>query len=275
MSGLSVFNFDEYSAVRIVMIDNEPWFVLTDVLIALKSTTKLGDVKDSLYKVFEGWGVSNHPIEDSLGRTRDTSIVNEAAVTYIIAHSRTELAHKMNKWLHAEVIPTLRKTGTYSIEPPKQLSATELLIASQQQLMVEVERRQMLSSEGCKSMYTLLRKHSKRSLVRMELSHILNHMAINPYQKYLYAIELNGKQGRDRIGGVQTLNTGWNRESPRATSPYQTNTNPASQKVSKADTKENRSTPAGTYFERDLLLIQSQINFTTAKTNARRRLSGS
>lgn len=100
-------------------------------------------------------------------------------------------------------------------------------------------------------------------------------MAINRYQKYLYAIELNGKAGRDRKGGIPTQNTGWNRESPRATSPYLTNTNPASQKISRADTKENRITPAGTYFERDLLAIFKQINFTTEKTNARRRASGS
>ncbi len=99
-------------------------------------------------------------------------------------------------------------------------------------------------------------------------------MAINAYQKFLYSIELNGKEGKDRYGGLIPNNTGWAREAPRATSPYQTNTNPAGQKVSKAETKENRATPAGTYFERDLHVIHSQIINTPARFTARRRGAG-
>lgn len=99
-------------------------------------------------------------------------------------------------------------------------------------------------------------------------------MAINRYQKFLFSIELNGKEGKDRQAGIKPANAGWSRESPRVTSPYVAISANVPTKISRADTKEDRQTPAGTYYERDLQLIQSQIISAPARFTARRRGSG-
>lgn len=99
-------------------------------------------------------------------------------------------------------------------------------------------------------------------------------MAINRYQKYLYSIELNGQEGKDRQKGVKILNSGWSREAPRVAPPYLVVNPNTPAKITRAETKEDRPTPANTYFERDLQLIQSNIISTPARSTARRRAAG-
>lgn len=99
-------------------------------------------------------------------------------------------------------------------------------------------------------------------------------MAVNKYQKFLYSIELNGKENRDRQSGVKPATNGWTREAPRATSPYTTVNGNVPAKISRADTKEDRATPAGAYFERDLHVIHGNLINTPAKFTARRRGAG-
>jgi prophage antirepressor-like protein len=117
MSNLSSFQFNN-NQVRVVMIDGEPWFVLTDVLQNLDSNTKVTEVKAS---ICEGLGkefVNTVPLQTN-GGLQDTTIISEAGLTFWVSRGRTELAKKMNRWIHKEVLPSIRKTGKYEI-PQKQ-----------------------------------------------------------------------------------------------------------------------------------------------------------
>ncbi|MDY6941228.1 MAG: hypothetical protein SWY16_26675 [Cyanobacteriota bacterium] len=84
-----------------------------------------------------GDGYVNYvPIVDSLGRTQEALLLSEPALTMIVARSRTKLGKRMNLWIHAEVLPTIRKNGEYRVTapPPRQLPPTRDAIEYLQQI---------------------------------------------------------------------------------------------------------------------------------------------
>jgi prophage antirepressor-like protein len=103
--------------VRIVDVDGDPWFVLTDILSAIGSTSK---VSDSMAAISDGLGdewVNYSPILDSLNRKQNVAIVHEAAVTFLISRSRTPMGKAFNRHLHSVILPTIRKTGKFVAHP--------------------------------------------------------------------------------------------------------------------------------------------------------------
>lgn len=58
--------------------------------------------------------ISNHPIQDSLGRTQVATFVNEDGLYDVILDSRKKEAKKFRKWITSEVIPSIRKHGAYA-----------------------------------------------------------------------------------------------------------------------------------------------------------------
>ncbi|MFW6296339.1 MAG: Bro-N domain-containing protein [Halothece sp.] len=124
MSDLQIFNFEE-NQVRTLMIDNEPWFVANDVLKAMNSTTKVTDLKSMIEEDLGDEFVTNKEVSDNYGRMNKMLCLSEPAVILFLCRYRTELGKAMNRWIHSEVLPSIRKTGSYSV---KQLSPGEQIV---------------------------------------------------------------------------------------------------------------------------------------------------
>lgn len=123
-NSLSVFDFN-CNEVRVILIDNEPWFVAKDVLVACNSKTKVTELEALVCKDLGEEFVSNEPILDRLKRHQNVLVLAESALTFYVSRSRTELGKKFNRWLHIEVLPSIRKTGQYSIKQQPQLSSED------------------------------------------------------------------------------------------------------------------------------------------------------
>jgi anti-repressor protein len=121
-----VFNY-ETSNVRVVAIDGEPWFVLNDV-VQILGLTNSRMVKDRLTDDVS----STYPIQDALGRTQDTTIINEDGLYDVILESRKPEAKSFRKWITSEVVPSIRKTGSYGVNqlPQNYVEALEALVES-------------------------------------------------------------------------------------------------------------------------------------------------
>ena len=107
MSDLNVFAFDS-QAVRVVMVDGEPWFVGKDVaeVLGYKDTTNA--IKQHCRGV-----VNHHPIVDSLGRNQEVRIISEPDMLRLIVGSNLPAAERFERWVFEEVLPSIRKTGAY------------------------------------------------------------------------------------------------------------------------------------------------------------------
>ena len=109
MSNLSVFKFEALE-VRAVVIDGEPWFVASDVCSALGHTNTSKAVADHVH--------DDDKYNHSLGLPgKDPLMVNESGLYALIFGSRLEAAQKFKRWVTSEVLPSIRKTGSYSAAP--------------------------------------------------------------------------------------------------------------------------------------------------------------
>lgn len=119
ITNLVPFNF-EGSQVRIITDENgEPLFVAVDICEALT----IGNSRMALDRLDDDEkGVSSI---DTLGGVQEMSVINESGLYSLILGSRKPEAKRFKRWVTHEVLPTIRKTGTYSVSrTPTSLSAT-------------------------------------------------------------------------------------------------------------------------------------------------------
>lgn len=141
MAGIVPFAFQlDESVVEIRTICNElgdPWFVLRDILSATKSSTTTTAAKSSIEQALGGGLVTDIPLETA-GGTQMTTIVAEAGATFLVSRSTTEAGKKLNRFIHLEVLPQIRKTGQYA----RKLSPAEMII-QQGHIMLALEQEQI------------------------------------------------------------------------------------------------------------------------------------
>ncbi|WGD31205.1 Bro-N domain-containing protein [Ancylobacter sp. WKF20] len=111
----AIVNFDfEGHGIRTVLREEMPWFVAADICRVLG----LRDVSDAVRKLDEDEkGRASTP---TLGGEQELLIVSESGLYTIVLRSRDAVTpgsvpHRFRKWVTAEVLPALRKTGTYSL----------------------------------------------------------------------------------------------------------------------------------------------------------------
>ena len=107
MNDLQVFGF-EGKSVRVVEKNGDAWWVLKDVcgVLGLESSHKVADRIDDDER-------SQIPVIDSMGRSQETTIINESGLYSVILRSDKPEARRFKKWITSEVIPAIRKTGGY------------------------------------------------------------------------------------------------------------------------------------------------------------------
>ncbi len=118
MNELQIFNNEEFGTVRTVTIDNEPWFVGKDVAEALgyKNTKDaLATHIESCDKVM-GSQNATPSITDSMGRTQHPTWINESGLYALIFGSKLESAKRFKHWVTSDVLPAIRRTGSYDME---------------------------------------------------------------------------------------------------------------------------------------------------------------
>lgn len=97
----------EGTNVRVVMIQGEPWFVAADVCQALA----ISNNRDAVARLDEDErGVA---ITDTPSGPQEMGIINEAGLYSLVLRSRKAEAKRFKRWVTHEVLPALRKHGTY------------------------------------------------------------------------------------------------------------------------------------------------------------------
>lgn len=95
--------------VRVLDIDDEPWFVLADVCKALD----IGNPTMVAGRL-EGDALSTAEVIDSMGRNQAASIISEAGLYEVIFLSRKPEAKAFKRWVTHEVLPSIRRRGIYA-----------------------------------------------------------------------------------------------------------------------------------------------------------------
>ena len=108
MSNIVPYTF-EGTSVRTVEIDGEPWFVGKDVAAVLGYANET----DALNTHCRGVA-KRYPIPDALGRSQGTRLISEPDMLRLVVNSSLPAAERFERWVFEDVLPTIRKTGSYT-----------------------------------------------------------------------------------------------------------------------------------------------------------------
>ena len=127
MNELQLFNF-EGKDVRTVIKNKEIWFVGKDVCDVLG----VSNGRDAISRLDDDEkGVGNI---DTLGGKQDLVIINESGLYSLVLTSRKSEAKRFKKWVTGEVLPSIRKTGSYNSNDTKIDRLIELMMQTNSNL---------------------------------------------------------------------------------------------------------------------------------------------
>lgn len=139
METIKVFNSPQFGEVRTAGTSDNPMFCLSDLCRCLGLSAK--GVNQRLDKGV----ISTYPLQTA-GGTQQALFVNEDGLYDVILDSRKPEAKAFRKWITSEVLPSIRKTGSYSVQPKTPqtyLEALEALVdAEKEKQRLELESKQ-------------------------------------------------------------------------------------------------------------------------------------
>ncbi|EJA6666131.1 TPA: Bro-N domain-containing protein [Clostridioides difficile] len=108
-NNLQIFKNNDFGEIRVIELNGEPWFVGKDVA----ETLGYKDTSDALKRHVddEDKGVGEIPTP---GGNQNMKIINESGLYSLILSSKLSTAKKFKHWVTRDVLPSIRKTGTYS-----------------------------------------------------------------------------------------------------------------------------------------------------------------
>lgn len=139
MNNLQVFNNNEFGAVRTIEINNKPYFCGSDVAKALGYAIPSKAINTHCK------GVSKMEVPTK-GGVQEMLFISEGDVYRLIAKSKLPSAEKFESWVFDEVLPSIRKHGTYATD--ELLNNPDLFISVLQDLKKEREEKAKLEGEN-------------------------------------------------------------------------------------------------------------------------------
>lgn len=121
-TGLQVFYNEETSVnLRTKVIGNEPWFIAQDIcsILGLNNITKALAALD----FDEKRGVT---ISNAVGNNQEVRAINESGLYHLIFISRKPEAKSIRRWVTGTVLPSIRRTGSYSVSNNRPESTNRL-----------------------------------------------------------------------------------------------------------------------------------------------------
>lgn len=107
---LKIFENEAFGKVRVIERNNEPWFVGKDVAEMLGYADTFGALKKHVKSIHK-----QNCQNDSFESNRGLTIIDEAGLYSLVLRSKLPAAEAFQEWVVAEVIPCIRKTGSYSV----------------------------------------------------------------------------------------------------------------------------------------------------------------
>ena len=169
MHELQIFNNEEFGQIRTVEIDGEIYFVGKDVTEILGYSNPRKAIIDHVDEEDKTDGVT---IRDCIGREQNPVCINESGLYSLILSSKMPNAKKFKRWVTSEILPTLRKTGSYEMPNAKKnksnrtaLSSANMMVKNVMSVLEKAKVEPVFIAAEVKRLYTDLGYEVKAPLV--------------------------------------------------------------------------------------------------------------
>lgn len=197
MNELQNFNFSGQD-VRIITINDEPWFVAADIakVLGASNSRSLAQMVDE-----EDKG------KQSLHSGSDATIVNESGLYTILLRSNNPQAKPFRRWVTSEVLPTIRKHGAYMTDKKAQdvlhgNGLADLLIQAGEQIKsLELEKSQLkieLDEVREKTTYLDLILESPDYILTTQIAHDYGYSAVS-FNRILHDLRIQRKVNKQWV----------------------------------------------------------------------------
>lgn len=177
MNKVKIFNSEEFGDVRTVTINGDPWFVGKDVAAALGFTNPRDAISTHVFD--EDKGVESI---DTLGGKQKMTVINESGLYALVFGSRLKSAQRFKHWVTSEVLPAIRKTGSYQAPQGKELLALAVLEA---QKTIEAQTKAIEEMKP-KVIFADAVRASSSSILIGDLAKLLRQNGVDTGQKRLF-----------------------------------------------------------------------------------------
>ncbi len=213
----------EGNEVRVLRDEKgEPWFIAQDVCSVLTisnsrdATSRLDDDEKGVGNVY------------TPGGTQELVTINESGLYCLTMTSRKPEAKRFKKWVTSEVLPAIRKTGSYSLQP-KPMTQIEVLLVSVQ-MLADVEKRLVATEQQSKEVQGAVAKHESKFIdIESGLEDIKNTNILDHCPTHAESITAIRERMNKLYGLSMKVVDEVMRQSPLSLKPAHTirNTNPA------------------------------------------------
>lgn len=215
MNELQIFNNPDFGQVRMVMIEDTPYFVGRDVAEALGYKDTVNAIKSHVDD--EDRDVAKC---HTLGGNQNLTVINESGVYALVFGSKLPNARKFKHWVTSEVLPSIRKTGGYKVEA-KPMDDMEILCRA---VLISDKRIKALENkielDAPKVAYADYASASKDSVLIRDFCHGLPKEGIKIGEHKLYALLVKHKVLAKKQNGYDIYqkyaNAGYFERPPRA-----------------------------------------------------------
>lgn len=137
---MKIFSNPDFGRIRIVEVNGEPWLVGKDVAAALGYKDTVNALKSHVDTEDKaGWQITTQ-----FG-TKETTIINESGLYSLVLSSKLPTAKKFRRWVTSEVLPSLRRSGSYVLTKAESEQIRQL-----QQLQAELQNWKQLEADFCR-----------------------------------------------------------------------------------------------------------------------------
>ena len=177
MNKVKIFNSEEFGDVRTVTINGEPWFVGKDVADILGYQNGSRDINRHVHEE-DRQNYQNGTFDSPRGMT----IINDSGLYALIFGSKLESAVRFKHWVTSEVLPAIRKTGSYQAPQGKELLALAVLEAQktidEQSKAIERMKPKVIFANAVETSHT--------SILIGDLAKLLRQNGVDTGQKRLF-----------------------------------------------------------------------------------------
>lgn len=132
---MQTFSNETLGNIRTALNGSEPMFCLSDIAKVLEHSNP-ARIKEWLDDEFGNGITKSYTIIDALNREQKATFITEPQLYYVLARTNAPKAKPFRMWVNSEVLPTIRKTGSYSLTqqlPQNYLEALEALIVKEKE----------------------------------------------------------------------------------------------------------------------------------------------
>ena len=137
MNEMQVFQNSEFGELGVLEVNGKPYFSAT----ACAKMLGYANPRDAIGRHCNADGVVKHDVIDSMGRTQRAKFITEGNLYRLITHSKLPAAERFEKWVFDEVLPTIRRTGGYSMpgaQPFTMEQMTQFAAAVASQVAIQI-----------------------------------------------------------------------------------------------------------------------------------------